>query len=65
VPRGPWLAPVEVTLDGGDIERESWRAAIDHTADGWTMRLAERGHPEQGAEGIAGHAKHPGSATGG
>ncbi len=47
-------APVELGLDFSGFEFQPGGAAIDHGADGRTVRFAEGGDPEKGSEG-AGH----------
>ena len=55
MPRRARFAPVEVMLDVGDREREPRRAAVDDATDRRSMRFAEGGDAEQGAERVAGH----------
>jgi len=52
-PAGPAL--VHPVLDVGLDERDQRRAAVDHTADGGSVRFAEGGDPEEMAESVVRH----------
>ena len=49
----PGRATIEVGLDVRLGEREQRRASVDDRAERAAVRLAEGGHPEQRAEGVA------------
>ena len=55
VAAGAGTAPVQVDLDVRLGQRQAGRAAVDHAADRRSMRFAEVGDGEQGAEGVSAH----------
>ncbi len=48
-------AAVQLGLDGGAVQWQSGRTAVDDAAHGRAVALAEGGDGEQGSEGIGGH----------
>src|SRR5581483_5728449 len=48
---------VEIDLDVGLGERDAWRTAIDHAADGRPVALAPGGDAEEKAEAVVGHGR--------
>ena len=47
---------VQLLLNGLQVQLQPRGTAIDHTTDGRSVALTERGEPEEQAEGVAGHA---------
>ena len=51
------LSAIEIALDLAGGERHAGRTAVDDAADRRTVRFAEGGNAEQGAESVAGHGE--------
>ncbi len=55
----PRLAPIQILLQIGLTEFEPGRAAVDDTADGRPVALAETGHRKKPTDAVPGHPQSP------
>jgi len=55
--RGARTTTIEIDLDIGFSQRQSWWATVDHTANGWTMRLTKIRDAKQRTKGITRHSQ--------